>query len=732
MVQFDNQYRQIKIKVVYYGPAMGGKTTCLQYIHRITDPARRTKLYSLNTASDRTLFFDLLSLNLGRIRGYRLALQLYTVPGQVQYNATRRAVLSGADGVVFVADSDVEQRQANIESIENLWDNLLANGIDKEAIPLILHFNKRDLPNIMTVEEMDAAINTRKVPTFPSIALKGDGVLEGFLSVSQATLAAVADKLGVGGNKQAIQRLQEQVKIALKPFMEESEEEQEAGPPEDDISVIRPSGDTSADLPMSQDVLVDEAVRANMAMTDLNVQLDNVSKQLKRKVRVLEGIGDFSRSVAGEQDTGGVLRLLLKKTVSLLRVQGVAALVVNGAGKLRPAAGHGFKQDPLLSTSGESGEPLALSLVSQREPMLISPESSNGKGTQLMKAIEAAGFASAIVAPMVAHDRTVALLTAYASPKRPALDENDLQLASILATGGGMGFANAQAWHRLEDLNKELERQVSDRTRQLRTSLDETSRLANDLSEKNSLLEDAYRDLSELDHIKNELISRISHELKAPVTSLLTAAKILGRQKEEPIEKNERFVGIICEEAEKLSEIIQTVFQASVLASSGKSIERSSVRVEDLLRHAMVPLRDLAQEREVRVQVLSAGGLNAISCDQETMEAAVRAVIKNAIEFNNKGGEVKVEVRQLVQDEQPWLMLRVADSGVGIPEQDQAHIFDTFWQGSNVLSGKPRGVGLGLAIAKRVVENHGGTISVESTMGKGTQMTILVPEGAAD
>jgi signal transduction histidine kinase/signal recognition particle receptor subunit beta len=635
MVQFDNQYRQIKIKVVYYGPAMGGKTTCLQHIHRVTDPARRTKLYSLNTASDRTLFFDLLSLNLGRIRGYRLALQLYTVPGQVQYNATRRAVLSGADGVVFVADSDVEQRQANVESIENLWDNLLANGIDKESIPLILHFNKRDLPTVMTVEEMDAEINTRKVPTFPSVALKGDGVLEGFLSVSQATLASVADKLGVGGNKQAIRRLQDQVTIALKPYMEEDgEEKEEARSPEEDISVIRPSGDTSEDLPLSQDVLVDEAVRANIAMTDLNVQLDNVSKQLKRKVRVLEGIGDFSRSVAGEQDTGGVLRLLLKKTVSLLRVQGVAALVVTGAGKLRPAAGHGFKQDPLLSTADESGEPLAQSLVTQREPILISPESSNGKGTQLMTAIEAAGFASAIVAPMISHDRTVALLIAYASPKRPALDENDLQLASILASGGGMGFANAQAWHRLEELNRDLERQVSDRTRQLRTSLDETSRLANDLSEKNSLIEDAYRDLSELDDIKNELISRISHELKAPVTSLLTAAKILGRQKEAPIEKNERFIGIICEEAEKLSEIIQTVFQASVLASSTKGIERTSVRVEDLLRHAMVPLRDLAQEREVRVQVLSAGGLNDISCDQETMEAAVRAVIKNAIEFN--------------------------------------------------------------------------------------------------
>ena len=104
MVQFDNQYKQVKLKVVFYGPALGGKTTSLQHIHRVTDPQRRTKLYALATAADRTLFFDLLAIDLGRVRGYRLTLQLYTVPGQVQYNATRRAVLAGADGVVLVAD----------------------------------------------------------------------------------------------------------------------------------------------------------------------------------------------------------------------------------------------------------------------------------------------------------------------------------------------------------------------------------------------------------------------------------------------------------------------------------------------------------------------------------------------------------------------------------------------------------------------------------------------------
>ncbi len=159
MVQFDNQYRQVKLKVVYYGPGLCGKTTCLQYIHRVTDPQRRTKLYTLNTASDRTLFFDLLGLDLGRVRGYKLTLQLYTVPGQVQYNATRRAVLGGCDGVMFVADSQRALAKANEESLANLMENLRANGLDPDTVPIVLTYNKRDLPDVLSRAELDQTLN---------------------------------------------------------------------------------------------------------------------------------------------------------------------------------------------------------------------------------------------------------------------------------------------------------------------------------------------------------------------------------------------------------------------------------------------------------------------------------------------------------------------------------------------------------------------------------------------
>jgi small GTP-binding protein len=192
MVQFDNQYRQVKLKVVYYGPGLCGKTTCLQFIHRVTDPQRRTKLYTLNTATDRTLFFDLLGLDLGRVRGYRLTLQLYTVPGQVQYNATRRAVLAACDGVMFVADSQRSVARANEESLANLGENLKANGLDPETVPIVFSYNKRDLPDVLSRSELDKSLNGRGYPVFETVATSGAGVLEAFGAVAEATVLSVA------------------------------------------------------------------------------------------------------------------------------------------------------------------------------------------------------------------------------------------------------------------------------------------------------------------------------------------------------------------------------------------------------------------------------------------------------------------------------------------------------------------------------------------------------------
>src|SRR5499425_1061230 len=170
--------REINCKIVYYGPGLCGKTTNLQYIYNKTNPEAKGKMISLATETERTLFFDFLPLSLGEIRGFKTRFHLYTVPGQVFYDASRKLILKGVDGVVFVADSQIERLEANQESLDNLRDNLKEQCYDIEKIPLVMQYNKRDLPNASPVEELTKLLNYRARPEFLATATNGFGVFD--------------------------------------------------------------------------------------------------------------------------------------------------------------------------------------------------------------------------------------------------------------------------------------------------------------------------------------------------------------------------------------------------------------------------------------------------------------------------------------------------------------------------------------------------------------------------
>lgn len=181
-------HREIVCKLVYYGPGLGGKTTNLQYIFDKTAPDAKGKMVSLATESERTLFFDLLPLSLGTIRGFTTRFQLYTVPGQIFYDASRKLILKGADGVCFVADSQEARYDANIESLRNLLANLKENGLDFATIPYVLQLNKRDLPTAMSAEELTKALQLRGEPVIEAVAPKGIGVFETLKALVRETL----------------------------------------------------------------------------------------------------------------------------------------------------------------------------------------------------------------------------------------------------------------------------------------------------------------------------------------------------------------------------------------------------------------------------------------------------------------------------------------------------------------------------------------------------------------
>jgi signal recognition particle receptor subunit beta len=180
--------KEINCKIVYYGPGLGGKTTNIQWIYQKTSAGNKGQMVSLNTENERTLFFDFLPLDLGEIRGFKTRFHLYTVPGQVFYEASRKLILRGVDGLVFVADSQVERMEANMESLESLEKNLAAQGYEAGRVPTVMQWNKRDLPNIVPTMDLSNKLNPRRLPEFEAVAFQGEGVFETLKTISKMVL----------------------------------------------------------------------------------------------------------------------------------------------------------------------------------------------------------------------------------------------------------------------------------------------------------------------------------------------------------------------------------------------------------------------------------------------------------------------------------------------------------------------------------------------------------------
>lgn len=228
--------REISCKIVYYGPGLSGKTTNLQVIHQKIPREKKTEMVSLATEGDRTLFFDFLPLNLGDIKGFKTKFQLYTVPGQVYYNSTRKVVLRGVDGVVFVADSQRSRMAENLESLQNLRQNLQEYGLNLDEMPFVLQYNKRDMDNLFTLEELNAQLNPRSVPWYPATAHNGKGVVTTLKAIAMTVIENFNLRQGIlrrasesAGNKGVHEVTLSGEKVNIAPSMPESPAVKAAG-----------------------------------------------------------------------------------------------------------------------------------------------------------------------------------------------------------------------------------------------------------------------------------------------------------------------------------------------------------------------------------------------------------------------------------------------------------------------------------------------------------------------
>lgn len=292
-MQFRPAERSIQFKVVYYGPALGGKTTNLEALHEIVDPEGTTELTSLKTAEDRTLFFDLLPIHLDEIQGYKVRLQVYTVPGQVQYNSTRRIVLAGADGIIFVADSSAERLTENYTSFENMKANLLANKMVLDTIPIVVQLNKRDLADAAPAQEVLASVRAGALPAIEASALSGDGVVETFAAVAEAVLRAFAERQGSSLQGADAEGLAKSVHRALAPYLGQLRPVEPAVPsPTFEASI-------PVENPLSEDEQLGAALEATTVLAEQYHDIRVLSESYRQRLQEMTALYELGRSLEG-------------------------------------------------------------------------------------------------------------------------------------------------------------------------------------------------------------------------------------------------------------------------------------------------------------------------------------------------------------------------------------------------------------------------------------------------
>ena len=287
MVQFNTRANEILLKLVYYGPGLSGKTTNLRSLHAMCQETDRGEMFSVNTQEDRTLFFDLLPINLGMVYGNAIHLQLYTVPGQVQYDASRRVVLGGADGVVFVADSSEASMQENVDSLSNLYHNLNANRLNIKQIPFVIQYNKRDLPDAMPVGVMNRRLNFRSVPYFESVANRGTGVLDTFQSIVKETVGTTFKKYHLDKKIKDFDEMLSLIESNIRTTMHDLPESPEPERIQPETMVLRHSNVSVADLVPGKVVdaqdLLEDALKSNMETARLYTELKGTKEALEKK-----------------------------------------------------------------------------------------------------------------------------------------------------------------------------------------------------------------------------------------------------------------------------------------------------------------------------------------------------------------------------------------------------------------------------------------------------------------
>jgi signal transduction histidine kinase/signal recognition particle receptor subunit beta len=754
MVQVNHSEKIINAKVVYYGPPLGGKTTSLQTIHRLTDPKNTHPLISMNTAQDRTLFFDLLPFTVANVLGHTLKLKLYTVPGQVQYSATRRVVLAGADAVVMVADSQKRMAKENRKSIEDLKENLKANGLNYKSIPLVIQYNKRDLNPIATPEELEQMLNDRGVAHYLTVATTGVGVMESFVEIIKALLLSFRERFGSMRKSFNSERIAEDIESQFSRYFVDPDTVAESGPEHGgtnregglqvSLTGLKPlprlgetggMSDQAASISLTGDIYgienvekservitraenrkrglkleeqLKESVRSNIELSEQYQEMVETQNLLTQRVNELVTLSDIGGIINTSLDLDDKLKEMLSQAVtSCGGSQGSLLMFDSSSKNLEEHSLHGLERDPLNAIFIPGIGSVAHQLAMRREPLVFSNVRQDLFFGEVQESCR--DIVSMMTAPLISGKDQRGMISIYSTDPKVVFDTQQLRFLTVLTHQAAAGIENAYLYEELKSERASLARKVEERTREL---------------------SDALNMLREADAAKDRFLSSVSHEMKTPLTSIVSYTELLLSFTDEPAETRQEFLDIIKGEAEKLHRMTTRVLYFTELESEHQQPRQEKIELDRMVVEVATELKGRLRAKDQKLSIRLRKPVLPVMGDPQRLFTVFTNLLENASKFSPNGTGITLSAETLRSGNHdlryPVVRIVLRDQGPGIAPADHERLFQRFEQGGELLTSKPDGMGMGLPIARKIVEDHGGRIEINSEVQDGTEFIILL------
>ncbi len=441
MVDISHRERIVRAKIIYYGPAAGGKTTNLIVLHRRADPKRRGEMVSVNSTQDRTILLDLLPVKTPAFRGYDLRFQVIAVPGQPMYATSRKLLLHGADALVFVANSAADRWQETLASLREMNQNLLAHGLDPASLPVVFQYNKRDLPEVTPVEAMDRTLNARHTDGIAAVAVRDEGVIETFGAILARTMADLSKRYKIGEDLQGARSIKEWTAESLKVIFdskapapkEPRAEEVAESPPRVAVKVpvaravsptgtSAPSAATPSSDPEAAEALVDSYAQAAVNLTN---ELEDLREELEETRRCLDELStpiDAAEELLSGSPAAPVLKTVLGRIGEGLGACMGSLSLIRPDGEFESVALWQLDFEPLLKCKNEQGDSLAPTLMEEGDPVIFT----SGDSSTTAQALDLTGgnFSAMVAVPVKTHARALGILCFYLREDTPAPGTN--------------------------------------------------------------------------------------------------------------------------------------------------------------------------------------------------------------------------------------------------------------------------------------------------------------------